>query len=78
MSKLSVAQGRGDFNISYSFVNSAILQTLVRLTTRQFGNIAPVREKGCLNVLYAAPSPHGMKIIHAHLLMAVFSFTIVS
>jgi hypothetical protein len=28
-------------------------QTLGRLTTRRFGNIAPVREKGCLNFLYA-------------------------
>ena len=27
-------------------------QTLVRLTTRRFGAIAPVREKGCLNFLY--------------------------
>ena len=27
-------------------------QTLVRLTTRRSGDIAPVREKGCLNFLY--------------------------
>ena len=27
-------------------------QTLVRLTTRRFGDIAPGREKGCLNFLY--------------------------
>ena len=27
-------------------------QTLVRLTTRRFGDIAPVREKRCLNLLY--------------------------
>jgi hypothetical protein len=32
-------------------------QTLVRLTTRRFGDIAPASEKGCLNFLYAAPSP---------------------
>jgi len=28
-------------------------QTIVRLTTRRFGDIAPVSEKGCLNFLYA-------------------------
>jgi hypothetical protein len=27
-------------------------QTIVRLTTRRFGDMAPVSEKGCLNFLF--------------------------
>jgi len=36
---------------------------LVRLTTRRYGDKAPVKEKGCLKFLYAALAPPSQ---HSH------------
>jgi hypothetical protein len=38
--------------VNQSKQNRNFHQTLVRLTTRRFDDIAPDREKGCLNFLY--------------------------